>query len=45
VTQVITGMNNIISKTATFGEGTRLGEFCCVGDNVVIGDGCEIGNG
>jgi len=38
-------MNNIISKTATFGEGTRLGEFCCVGDNVVIGDGCEIGTG
>jgi acetyltransferase-like isoleucine patch superfamily enzyme len=40
----MTGMSNIVSKTASLGEGTQLGEFCRIADHVVIGKACEIGS-
>ena len=37
-------MSNIVSKTASLGEGTRLGEFCRIAEHVVVGRACEIGS-
>ncbi|MCI0331294.1 MAG: N-acetyltransferase [candidate division Zixibacteria bacterium] len=34
-----------IAKSARFGKGTMVGEFCVIGAKVKIGAGCIIGNG
>ena len=36
--------SSFIAPSARIGEGTTLGHFCVVGDDVVIGAGCQIGH-
>ncbi len=35
---------SVISPSARFGSGSACGEFCVIGDNVVVGAGCAIGH-
>ncbi len=39
-----TTTSSVIHPSARIGEGTTLGEFCVIAENVVVGKGCRIGN-